>query len=259
MVEEVGRLNIERREQIKQYILDKGHVQITQLETQFPDVSVMTLRRDIAYLEEQGEIIRIKGGARSVKSLSPSGEDLFGLRMSENNDAKMIIAKKAVDYAETRRSIFIDSGTTMFWLAKVLPDQNLYVITSGPNIALEIIKKGNPLVTLIGGQLSRNNLSDSGILALEFVNRINIDIAFLATSAFSLRSGFTVGNQDECELKKLVIRKAEKKIMLMDSSKIDKNMPFTFANLQDIDILISNEELPDEIKQEAAKNQVIVL
>lgn len=134
-------MNIERREQIKQYILAKGHVQITQLETQFPDVSVMTLRRDIAYLEEQGEIIRIKGGARSVKSLSPSGEDLFGLRMSENNDAKMIIAKKAVDYAETRRSIFIDSGTTMFWLAKVLPDQNIYVVTSGPNIALEIIKK----------------------------------------------------------------------------------------------------------------------
>nr|PZN06626.1 MAG: hypothetical protein DIU64_13645 [Caldicoprobacter oshimai] len=87
---------------------------------------------------------------------------------------------------------------------------------------------------------------------MNFIRDINVDIAFMAASGFSLEYGFTCGDYDECELKRAIIRKARKVILLMDVSKIDKNMPFTFASLKEIDVLICDKPLPDDI-MEAAK------
>ena len=81
----------------------------------------------------------------------------------------------------------------------------------------------------------------------------------MATSGFSLESNFTTGNLNESELKSAIIKKARKVIMLMDSSKIDKNMPYTFANLKDIDILISEKDLSEKIKMQANKFNVQLL
>ena len=251
-------MNIHRREVIKGYIQDKGDVQLRELEAMFPEISSMTLRRDMAYLEGKGIIIRTRGGAISMTRLSGLGEDIYSLRAKENIDAKMKVAKKAVELIETGRSIYIDSGTTMMCLAKVIPDENLSILTSGPNIAMEIIKNPKPSITIIGGQLSRNNLSISGLYSLEFLKNINIDIAFMATSGFSLESGFTSGNFGEAELKKNIIRKARKTILLMASDKIDRNMPFTFANLKNIDVLVCDIEIPEAIARAAMANQVEV-
>jgi DeoR family fructose operon transcriptional repressor len=249
-------LATERRESVRKYILEKGEVQLKELEVKYPNVSSMTLRRDLAYLENEGYIIRTRGGAIPVNRVAGNGEDIYSLRAKENIDEKMKVAKKAVELIETGRSIFIDSGTTMMCLAKLLPDDPLSIITSGPNIALEIIKLHKPSVVIVGGQLSRNTLSTSGITSLNFIRNINIDIAFMATSGFSLESGFTSGNFSECELKKSIIQKARKTIMLMDDRKIDKNMPFTFATLEDIDVLVCNTTLRDGIVRAAREAQV---
>lgn len=245
-----------RRDKVKEYVHDKGEVALVELEQMFPDVSTMTLRRDLIFLEQKGELIRIRGGAKSIRALSGRKEDIYSLRANENIESKIIIAKKAAAYAESGRSIFIDSGSTMMNFCKMLPDENLFVITSGPNIAQEIIKKQNPRVTLIGGQLSRNNISVSGSNSINFIKGINIDIAFLATSGLSIQAGFTSGDFDEAELKKAIIDKARKVILLMDSSKIGKDMPFTFCNLDDVDMLICDKQLPQDIINEAEKKGV---
>lgn len=251
-------MNIGRRDSIRRHIQERGDVQLRELEQMFPDVSSMTIRRDLAHLESQGIIIRTRGGAKSAGRIAGGGEDVYNLRAMENVDAKVKIAKKAVEFIETGRSIFIDSGTTTMCLAKILPDENFSIMTSGPNIGVEILRSNKPSVTLVGGLLSRNNLSTSGASALDYLKTINIDIAFMATSGFSLRSGFTIGNFDECELKKLVIKKARKTILLMDSSKVDKNLPFTFAALKDIDMLITDTLLPEAILKAAEKGGVQV-
>lgn len=222
----------------------------------FPEVSTMTLRRDLIYLEDRGDIIRIRGGARSITHSQNSIEGIYSQRATLNIEAKMKIAKKAVTYIEPGRSVFIDSGTTMMCLAKMLPNKELSILTSSPNICLEVSKNTRPSVTLIGGQLNRNNLCTSGIYAQEFIKNINIDIAFIASSSFSLHSGFTCGNFNECELKKEVIKKARHKILLMDTSKLHKSLPYTFANLDEIDILISEKELPEEVKDAAIQSLV---
>lgn len=251
-------MNENRREKIKAFVQGKGEIELKELEQLFPEVSSMTLRRDLSFLENKGYVVRTWGGAKSVSHLTGASEDVFSTRATENIEAKMIIARKAVSLLETGRSIFIDSGTTTMCLAKVLPDEYLSIFTTGPNIAMEALKNSNPSVTLIGGQLSRNNLTTSGVNSLGFIKNINIDIAVLAASGFSLKSGFTIGNFDECELKKQVIRKARKVILLMDISKLDKNMPYTFCNLKDIDILVCDNPLPDGIVKAAEKNSVLL-
>ncbi len=251
-------MNKDRRSTIKQYIEEKGEVHLRELEELLPEVSTMTLRRDLIYLEEKGYVIRTRGGAVSVKRVAAAVEDMYSLRAAENIEGKTKIAKKAVEFVETGRSIYIDSGTTMMCLAQELPDENFSILTSGPNIGLEIIKKTKPNVVLTGGVISRNNLSVSGSNWLHLIRNINIDIAFMATSGYSLETGFTIGNFNECELKKLVIEKARKKILLMDITKIDKTMPYTFATLKDIDILICDADLPDGIKKAAQENGVLI-
>ena len=248
-----------RRDTLREYIQEKGQIHLKDLEKLFPLVSTMTLRRDMDYLEEKGYILRIRGGARAINRLSGPKEDVFSQRLMENTDAKNQIAKKAVDLMERGRSIFVDSGTTMMCLAKLIPDENYSIFTSGPNIGLQILKNQKPSISLIGGQLSRNNLSSSGLISEEIIKKINIDMAFMSTSGFSLDSGFTIGDLNESNLKRAIIKKAKKTILLMDLDKLDKNLPFTFAVLKDIDFLITDGTLPDYIQKAAEKYSVQII
>jgi len=249
----------ERIAQIKNFILQNGEIKLSQLEELFPDISSMTIRRDLEKLEQLGEIVRTRGGAKSISHLSRIKEELYSTRASSNISEKNLVAKKAISLVEYGRSIFLDSGTTVMYLSYLLGNEKLFITTSAPNIALECIKNPNASVYLVGGNLNNDNLSLSGINALSFLENINIDIAFMATSGFTLKNAFTCGNYDECELKKHVIAKASKVVMMMDSSKIGKNLPFTFAKIPDIDYLITDDLISEEILNEIKKYNIGVV
>ena len=244
-------MNTDRRNAVRGLLASKPFVSLHELELMFPNVSSMTLRRDIEYFENQGEAIKVRGGARSMKFITTSMEDTFNLRLSENPDAKEKVALAAIDLIETGRSLFLDSGTTMLKLASLLPDERLTVTTTGPNIAMELIKKNQPIVNTVGGMLNRDNISVSGNQALRQIGDINIDIAFIVPSGISAQNGMTSGNYSECELKKLVVQKARKVVVLMDSSKLDKILPYTFAAISDINTIITDKELPSDITSQA--------
>jgi DeoR family fructose operon transcriptional repressor len=249
----------DRRDDMNQYIQSKGEVRLTELESRYPVVSSMTLRRDLEYLERQGRIIRIRGGAKSLAHLSMLKEAAYTQRQAENTVAKLNIADKAIRLVSPGRSIYIDSGTTCMCFAQRLPDQNLFVLTPAPNIALELIKHQNIKINLTGGQLNRETLTLSGFNAVEYVKTLNIDLAFIAASAFAISSGFSCGDYYEAELKRLIIRKAQQVIMLMDVSKINCGMPYTFARLQNIHTLITDQPLPDDYQKAARQARVLLI
>lgn len=244
-------MNTERLGAINSYIQSRGEARISELSALFPNVSTMTIRRDIDYLEKQGYIVRTRGGAKAVTASGPDKEDAYSLRMRENMEAKDLIASKAIGFVEKERSMFFDSGTTVLCLAKLLPNDNFFVLTSGPSTALEIVRNTVSTVILTGGRLNSDNLSLSGAGAIETARSINVDTAFMAASGYSVGSGFTCGDFDECELKRLIIGKARRIVLLMDTSKLDRQLPYTFARMEDIDCLVCEHELPEEIKREA--------
>lgn len=254
-------MNNERQRHILKLLESKGEVQLQQLKEVLPGVSMMTLRRDLIGLENAGYLIRTHGGAVSAKKLPSGGgdEDSFSRRAAENVDAKVRIAEKALYLVEKGRSIYFDAGSTIMCLARLLSDDSYSIVTSGANIALELVKKLRTSVVAMGGQVNRNTLSMSGPDAVSMIESINIDLAFMASSGFSTDSGFTVSNIYECELKRKVVKRAKKVIMLMDTSKINKNLPFTYATLQDIDIWVTDASMPAEIAEEARQNGVTLI
>ena len=247
-----------RLEIIKQLLLEKNIVSFKELESQFPEVSTMTLRRDIERLEHEGFAMKIRGGAKKVDQ-SKEREDLYSKRANRNIEEKQLLASNALQFIEIGRSVFLDSGSTIMELAKILPDVHLSIITSGPNIALEITKNHNPSVSILGGTINSYNCSVAGPTALASIKNFNIDIAFITPSGYSSNGGFTVGNYAECEVKRAIIKKANMVIMLMEQEKINKSLPFTFATLKDIDVIITNGELSKEFTKLALKARVNII
>lgn len=252
-------MSSDRREQIIALLHKNGTVMLKELEEMFLEVSSMTLRRDLEYIENTGIAIRIKGGIRSLKSIpGTESEPIYAKRISQNSEKKEKIADMAMGLLEPGRSIFIDSGTTALTLAKKIPATNLFIVTSSPHVALEISKHSDPTVNLIGGLLNRNNASVSGLQSIEFVKDYNFDIAFMVASAFSVENGFTCGSYSECELKKYIVKKAGLTILMVDSSKFGRSMPFTFAGFSDIDILITDTKPSDDVLRAAQEHGVTV-
>lgn len=241
-----------RIDTVNAYIQKMDEVKLSELEKILPDVSAMTLRRDLDQLERMGEIVRIRGGARSIKSLSKRmiKEEIYSRRMQENPDGKKIIGSKAAALLTENESIYIDSGTTAICLAENVPDINLSVLTGAPNVAMELTGRKNIEITMIGGQLSRENLSVSGMVSVDFVNNTNIHTAFISTSGYSPESGFTAGSLHESEIKKAVIAKAQKVVLMMDNTKVGRTHMFTFAGLDDIDVIVTDARLPSQISKE---------
>ncbi len=249
----------ERREQIRALLQTKPFISIKELEELFPDVSGMTLRRDIEYFEREHEAIKVRGGARSMRFITTQTDGSIASRMQENVHSKNSIAQRAAAFLETGRSIFIDSGSTLQHIVGHVPNERFTFTTTDPVAAIELCKIGLPLVNIVGGRLDHDNQTITGLQATRFLADINIDIAFLSPSGLSERSGFTVGNYSECELKRIVVEKARLVVILMDESKTDKSLPYTFANFSDVDVLITNSSLPPELALLAEEKNVNVI
>ncbi len=247
----------ERRETLLNFIHERGEVSIGELCALFPDKSEMTIRRDLAWLEEQKTIVRVHGGAKALTrqpGASRSLEDFYAKREMTNPRQKKTLGEYAVKYVEERRSVFFDAGSSLMALARALPRRELFLVTSAVNIALELISRSDALsVIQIGGTLNPQTLCCSGPGAFEMLQRMNIDIAFLSCTGFSLGCGFTVGDYQEMELKREIVRKAKKTIMIMDSSKVERDMPYTFARPEDVEVLITDSfcdpELVDQLRR----------
>lgn len=254
----------ERRTSILSVIDEYGEISLAELSVLFPDVSSMTIRRDLQELERRGSIIRTKGGAVSVRKInagiSVKGEENeYSLRARENIVQKKMIAGKALPYVQKGRSIYFDAGSTIMALAEIVPNDTMTIITNGINVAQCLVSNTNINVMIPAGSVNRNTLSVSGSESLSFIDKINIELAFMSASAFSLEAGFTVSNINEAELKRKVISRAKKTIMLIDNQKIGKDLLFTLADISDIHVLITDSTLPVDIQKAALSNGVTVI
>ena len=245
-----------RQEQIKQYVENKNVVTIKELQALFPNVSLMTIHRDLDALEKDGTLVKFRGGAKSVRH---SNDPEFNVRMHENNPGKMSIAHKAMELIQPHSAIFLDASTTNLALAKNLPDISLNIFTTGPSIALELCRLHNPVVTLCCGTINRKNLALSGQNTLQMLENINIDMAFIGVSGCSLEAGFTCGTEGDMLVKRLVISKARTSVIMCGADKFNCLMPYTFAKLEDVDYLVTDGMLPENFRDAAEAAGVTIL
>lgn len=249
----------ERLDKIREYIRINGEAKLSEISKLFPEVSEMTIRRDLERLEKSGDIIRTKGGAKSIRHLAGLKEALFYKRTMQNVEDKKAVALKAATLLEEGTSVFFDSGSTILYLASFLKDSKINIITVDPNVAIECAKNENVNIYLTGGSLNRDNLTLSGTNTIKFLENVNIDMAFMGASGYTSEGGFSCGSFTESEVKRFVIEKAKKTVFLMDSSKAGRELPFKFAELSDADFLVTDGNLPVEIKKEIKKYKIEVM
>lgn len=249
-------MNRLRREKMHKHITEHGSATVGELKKLFPEVSVMTIHRDLDYLELNGLITRVRGGAlASMTAMEP----VFTERERENSAAKDLIAQKAAALIRPGSTVFLDAGTTALAIASHIPDIHISVFTIGPNIALELLRHEKVSVNLCGGNLNRDNLALSGRSTLAMLAQVNIDIAFIGTGGYTAENGFTGGREDEARTKKLVIKKARTRVAVMDSSKVGRILPFTFARLEDFEYVVGDGKLPEELTVQAAACPITIL
>ena len=241
-------------------LLDKrGKLTLEQLSEHFPDVSQMTLRRDLLQLEKDGKIIRVRGGAMSVREVQKTSGEPYTKKTTIHTDEKIVIAQKAAELIDVGTSVFLDGGSTAMYLAKELPDKFYNIFTNGLAVATELAKKKNVVVNLLGGQLIKENLSTASSFSSLYFTDTNFELAIISSSAFTPESGFSCSSQVEAELLRVICKKAKFLYMMLDSSKIGKIKPYTFARPEDINVLITDNNFPDDLKEQFKALDIVVI
>ncbi len=247
----------QRRNAIVQLVDSQGSVSFAQLKTAFPQVSEMTLRTDLKALDQAKRIVRIHGGAKSVEQVIGT-DDLLGRRMARNMSAKEAIAQKALALLQPNTTIYLDSGSTTTALARMIPDEPYLILTNGLSCAVELAKLEKATVSIPGGMLNRYSMSVCGIQSILEMSKVNIDLMFLGVTCYSPDAGFTCGVEMEARLKQTVLDRSGQVAVLMDSTKLGRKSTYTICDLTDVDMIVSDGNLPEEFLAECEKQGVTV-
>ncbi|MGT2686139.1 DeoR/GlpR family DNA-binding transcription regulator [Streptococcus porcinus] len=180
------------------------------------DSSESTVRRDLDELEAEGKLHRVHGGAELFPSLQ---EELSNLEKSiKNSQNKQKLAKKASEFVLDNDVIFIDAGTTTEFLIPQLCQKNLTVVTNSIHHAAKLVDR-NIKTIIIGGFVKQTTDASIGNVALEQIQQMNFDKAFLGMNGLD-NFYMTTPDMEEAVIKRTIISNAKMSYVLADSSKI---------------------------------------
>jgi len=248
----------ERQDRIVELLKEQRRITIKELAEEM-NVSEATLRTDLNKMEKQDLLIRTHGGA--VLNYEEENETSFMVRSNKNTKEKIQIAEKAFELIKEKQSILLDASSTVLELARYIKSQpiRITVVTTGIHTALELNQNPDITVILLGGVATKGSSSIEGILGLDILNHINIDMMFTSANGFSSENGLTDFNIYEVQLKKEIVSRADKVIALIDSSKIEKKSSAVFAPIEEINTLITDEPFSFELKQKMKSQNIDLL
>lgn len=233
-------ISAERHSQIISLVDEKRSASVTELAQQF-QVTVQTIRRDLEELESQGLLVRRHGGAVSVHSLR--ADPPLSDRQIALVEEKTAIARAALSEIKPGDAILLDSSSTAWQLAKVLPDVQLTVITHAIKVVLELTNRRNTHVICIGGTLSPASLAFVGPMSERSVGEYYADKLFLSCTGIDLLHGATVASEWQATLDAAMMRSAKFRCLLVDHSKFDSRAMIRFAKLEEFDLVITDAKI----------------
>jgi DeoR family fructose operon transcriptional repressor len=245
-----------RLEQLRQILGQDRVVRVEEL-TQQLGVSSATVRRDLGELETLGEVQRVYGGA--VSTGGRLDEPLFDDKTAVAAAEKRSIAEAALKYVKPNGTIYLDGGSTVLELARLLKDRsNITIVTNSLRAAVELAGRG-PRLILVGGELRRLAQTTVGPLTRFMIQELHVDTAFMGTIGLSLDEGLTTTDPTEAYTKELVMEHAREVILLADSSKAHK-ISFTRAGtLEKVRTLITDSQFDRTFAKELHKRGIEVV
>ena len=234
---------IVRRQRIAELVAGRGFVRVSELAELF-SVSEVTVRSDLAALDDGDDIRRVHGGA--VARGERARESSFEESLESSAQAKQAIGRLAASLVTSGQSILLDVGSTTLAVAQALKQrddlEDLVVITNGLHIALEL-ESEIPRFTVIvtGGALRPLQHSLVHPLARAVLDQVHADIAILGCNGVDVAGGVTNVNLPEAEVKQLMVAAAERVVVVADASKLGQVSLGTIASLDQVDLIVTSD------------------
>lgn len=243
---------------IRQELKKKGIVSIAEL-TKSLNSSRSTIHRDLCDLEEEKVLKCIRGGAVSM-SRQTSYEPPFGARQDLFTDEKKRIAQRAMDFVSENAMILLDSGTTVYELAKLLANgKKLNIATNDLNSAMALSTNPDVSLIVLGGSLRARYYSMNGLFTEDMIRQIHADTTFLSVDAVDLSVGLMGYSIEEISSKRLMAEAAQRTIVLCDHSKFESLAFINICPLSAVDMIITGTEASPEIISKLEEQGVTVL
>lgn len=241
----------QRRNRIIELLKENHSISVSDL-CEILEASEATIRRDLSILENSGKLERTHGGAIYNESNRINIEDVLSSREGKFLFEKQAIAKKAFDLLENHDTIVLDAGTTTYELAYLIGQSNLHltIVTNSMIVFKELAKNPNVELIILGGKVRTNTLASVGSAAVELMQRLFVDKAFLGTNGISLNEGFTTTDMDEAGIKRAMIQSSKQRIILADNSKFNKVYINQFAPVSMVDIIVTDNQTNKELLNE---------
>ncbi|AHF16157.1 DeoR/GlpR family DNA-binding transcription regulator [Niabella soli] len=232
---------VERHQHILEVLKEKGTVLVGDL-CQDLNVSSVTIRKDLQFLEDKNKLFRTHGGATLTNPYI--GDRPVIEKVAIQSAEKEKIGQYAAGLIEYNDSILIASGTTVFYLAKnIQPKGNVTVLTSALNVAIEIAHHPGIEVIQLGGIMRKTSSSVTGLYAEKILEDFSCSKLFLGVDGIDLEFGLTTTSMQEAQLNKKMIMAARKTIVLADSSKFGKRGLGKICTLEDIEQIITDSNI----------------
>jgi DeoR family transcriptional regulator, aga operon transcriptional repressor len=237
----------ERRQHILSLIQKNGRVLVDELSSAL-DLSKITIRKDLDYLQSKDLIVRTHGGALPAHAGALS-DPTIQEKKELHHEEKVKIAKAAAAMVSEGQCIILDSGTTTTEIARaILSFRNLTVITNALNIAADLARSDFEII-MIGGTLRKNSLSVVGPLAEDVLKEMHADIVFMGVDGFDIEIGLTTPNVLEARVNRAMAKAAQKVVAVCDSSKFNHRSLSLIVDTSSIDHVITDSKLgADDIK-----------
>jgi len=209
-------------------------------------VSEVTIRTDFEALEQQGRVARVHGGVTMTETPLMG----FDARSTQNVAAKRRIGAAAAKLVADDSTIILDSGTTIFSLARQLPTvKDLVVLTPGVNIALALMDVSGVSVRLLGGTLDPRIAATVGSPRQQGIEGEIAHVAFLGAGGMDSDYDVVEGSFDIAESKRALANAARRRVLLADATKW-----FTFdrhkvMNVSRFDTVITDDSMPDDTRE----------
>lgn len=230
-------MKLERRSQIIDLITQQRTVTNAELMERF-GVSIETVRRDLDYLEQQGVLRKVYGGA--VINISLHSEPEYTSRSRSNSQEKNAIAQEAVKLICPGDTVYLGVGTTVQAMAQYMKNiGQITVFTNALRTAVELSSIPGCTVILPGGQLRSKELTLSGFPSEENLVHFNVDKAFIGIGGIT-ENGITDFHIGEARLHRRLVLNARQSIALADSSKLGVRAMNNVCTLEEIDLVVTD-------------------
>lgn len=245
-----------RRDRLAGMVDARRAVRLDELSTAL-GVSQATVRRDLNELATAGRVRRVHGGAVAVDGRLD--EPHFDVKATAAAPEKARIAARALELLGQDDTLYLDSGSTVLALARLLHGwDRLTIVTNSLPVANELLGRG-PRLIIIGGEVRERSQAIVGPLTRRLLEDIHVDRALMGTFAFSLEDGLTTTDPGEAFTKELVLAHAREVILLADSSKLGTRSLVGAGGLEGVDVLVTDDGIDERAARTLARRGITVI